>query len=487
MELGFETQEEQLCNSIIEFVQSFMFSHKNMKSQKVIRIADSETISRLRHTKIPEKSRPVQEVIDEMMQDVYPNQLLVQHPRWFGCIPSPVSLLSWLGDIMTNAYDPHAGSWMQCSSASCIEQEVISWMCRQAGYPAAAGGIFVSGGSMANLTALTAARHARLSESEYTRGVAYISGQTHSSAYKGLRIMGLRIDQIRTIPVDSTFRMDRKALEMSVCDDIAAGNIPFAIIATAGTTNTGSIDPLNEIADICQKYNIWMHVDGAYGASVLVSPKYKECLNGIERSDSISWDAHKWLMQTYGCSAILVKEKKHLLDCFCMHPEYLEDVTTQNGQTDYWDMGIELTRPARSLKLWLTLQVLGTDAVGKVIEHGFQLAKWAEAEIKKYRDWEIISPAQLAIINFRYAPSGLDDQQLNTLNQQISQEILEDGYVGVLTTELNGKKVLRICAIHPETTQKDMRTTVKLLNTCASRIYSEMNPQSFQMKKVCNK
>ncbi len=475
MALELRTQNEQLCAAIQEFVEFFITSYENMKSQKVIQIADDETIVKLRKVGIPKEGRPVIEVISEMMKEVYSNQALMQHPRCFAFIPSPISLFSWLGDIMTSAYNPHAGSWMQSSSASYIEQQVIGWMCKQAGYPNTSGGIFVSGGSMANLTALTVARNEKLTEDNYGIGIAYVSEQTHSSVSKGLRIIGFKANQIRKIPTDPMFRMDMPSLKKAVIDDIAVGNIPFTIIATAGTTNTGSIDPINEIADLCKEYNIWLHVDGAYGASILASSKYKKLLKGIERSDSISWDAHKWLMQTYSCSAILVKDKRNLVNNFDTHPEYLKDAATEKDQINYWDLGPELTRPARALKLWITMQIMGTDAIGKTVEHGFQLAEWAEDEIKKYQYWEITSPAQQAIVNFRYAPPGLTDQQLDVLNQQISQKILNHGYACILTTELKGKKVLRICSIHPETTEEDIRSTVKLLDNYACKIYFEIN------------
>ncbi len=214
-----------------------------------------------------------------------------------------------------------------------------------------------------------------------------------------------------------------------------------------------------------------MHVDGAFGASVLLTKKYKHLLKGIELSDSISWDAHKWLFQTYGCGMVLVKNKDNLLNSFSTHPEYLKDLEMDNDSMNPWDIGMELTRPTRGLKLWLTLQVVGSDMMGEAIEHGFQLAEWAEDEIKKNSDIEIISPAQLAIINFRYAPQSLTEEQKDELNLKISKRMIEDGYAGVFTTVLNGKKVLRICAIHPEATEYDMRSTVCRLN----QYYNEIN------------
>ncbi len=458
---------QQLGEIIEQFIHSYMAENNNIRSQKVINTADEDTIAHLRGIGFPKKGRPIKEVVNEMRKNVYPYQTFMQHPRFFALVPSPMSLYSWLGDIMTSAYNTHAGSWMLSSSASLLEGEVIRWMCDKAGYPDTAGGLFLSGGSLSNLTALAAARNAKLSEQEYAIGTAYVSDQTHSSVAKGLRILGFRSDQIRKIPSDKNFRMDVSALEKKVIEDQTAGMKPFAIIATAGTTNTGSIDPLNEIADLCEKHNIWLHVDGAYGASILASSKYKSLLSGISRSDSITWDAHKWLMQTYSCSVVLAKENQQLRNCFSTHPEYLKDAETNEEHINYWDLGPELTRPARSLKLWVTLQALGTDAVGEAIEHGVQLAEWAEDEIKKHNHWEIVSPAQLAIVNFRYAPAGLSEQELDSLNKKISKEMVTNGYASVFTTQLNGKTVLRICAIHPDTTEHEIRNTIQLLSNIA--------------------
>ena len=248
--------------------------------------------ARLRSRGIPAQGRPVREVFEEMERDVYANQSLVQHPRCFACVPSPVSLFSWMGDIMTNAYDPHAGSWSQRPRGRLRGAGDRSAGC--AAWPDIrrhAGGLFVPGGSMANLTALTAARDAKADLRRPGAGaVAYVSDQTHSSVAKGLHIIGFRPDQVRSIPSDSAFRMRTvPELESRHPGRIwPPGRKPFAVIATAGTTNTGSIDPLEEIAAICEAYGLWMHVDGAYGASVLVSHTRRGLLKGIERSHSLS-------------------------------------------------------------------------------------------------------------------------------------------------------------------------------------------------------
>jgi glutamate/tyrosine decarboxylase-like PLP-dependent enzyme len=311
--------------------------------------------------------------------------------------------------------------------------------------------------------ALTAARDHRLDARSRHRGVAYLSQQTHSSVAKGLRIIGLADDQIRKVPVDSQYRLDVDQLAAAICADLASGLKPFVVVASAGTTNTGSIDPLNAIAELCASHQLWMHVDGAYGASISVSPRHRSLLDGIERADSVSWDAHKWLFQTYGCGVVLARDRRNLSDTFHTNPEYLRDAQTDEDQINYWDFGQELTRPARALKLWLTLQVLGSEGTGKAVAHGFQLAQWAEDELKRHPDWEIVTPAQLAIVNFRYAPAGRTDEELDLLNSAISRRAIAEGFAGVLTTRLKGRTVLRICAIHPDAEEGDMRETIQRL------------------------
>lgn len=327
---------------------------------------------------------------------------------------------------------------------------------------------------MANITALTAARDWKLNDETMHLGVAYISDQTHSSVAKGLRIIGIPQSRIRIIPTNAHFQMKMKDLKNAILADKEAGLIPFVVIGTAGTTNTGSIDPLPEIASICREHELWFHIDGAYGASVLLSPNYRHLLKGIEQADSLSWDAHKWLFQTYGCAMVLVKDVRHLFHSFHVNPEYLKDIEGDCEHINPWDIGMELTRPARGLKLWLTLQVLGTDLIGSAIEHGFELADWAEEAIRELDHWEIVSPSQLAMVNFRYIADDLTEEELALINEKVSERMLQTGYAAIFTTVLNKKKVLRICALHPETTREDIRTTIHMLDNFAKQIHAEL-------------
>ena len=468
---------QQLEDAVKDFVHDFCADKHEIHTQPVIQESDELLLEQLKQIGIPAQGRPVEEVVKQMQNQVFKFSGNPNHPRFFGFIPGPASCVSWLGDIMTSAYNIHAGGSRLAPAVNCIEQQVIRWLCDQAGFGENAGGIFVSGGSMANITALTAARDRKLDEHNLHLGTAYVSDQTHSSVAKGLRVIGITSGRIRSIPTDGNFRMDMHALRQAVEQDVKDGFIPFVTIGTAGTTNTGSVDPLNEIADLCEEYEMWFHVDGAYGGSVLVSPEYRHLLSGVERADSLSWDAHKWLFQTYGCAAVLAKDVRDLYKSFHVSPEYLKDIEDESTLNMY-DIGIELTRPARGLKLWLTLQVLGTELMGSAIEHGFQLAKWAEEFLTGRKNWEIISPATMSIVNFRYAPEGLTPEQTDQLNERVAARMTESGFAAVFTTILKGKTVLRFCAIHPETTKQDVLTTLALLEKYAVEIWGELLRQA---------
>ena len=461
MRIDTREQNREIEELMRGFVSRTVDFYEHIENEAVCRPVAADSLARIEEQAIPAGGRPVEEVFREMERDIYSSTLLGQHPRSFSCVPSTMTLLSWMGDVMTSAYNPHASCKVNAPAADAVEKKLIRWMCEKAGYPEGSGGLFVSGGSIANLTALTAARDAKLAWEDRGRAVVYLSGQTHASVSKGLHMIGFCREQLRILPVDGSFRMDMAALQSSVRKDLADGKIPFAVIASAGTTNTGSVDPLREIGAVCRKYDMWMHVDGAFGASALLSEKHRGELAGIELSDSLSWDAHKWMLQTYGCSAVLVRRRSDLVRSFAAHPEYLKDAETSEGGVEFWDLGPELTRPARGLKLWLTLQTMGTEEMGRVVDHGCELAELAAGLIRNAPEWELLSGPWLGIVNFRYRADGsLTEAELDETNQEISVEMTGSGFAQVFTTELRGKKVMRMCIVNPETTEEDVRWTI---------------------------
>ncbi|MGV0426482.1 pyridoxal phosphate-dependent decarboxylase family protein [Corynebacterium pyruviciproducens] len=410
-------------------------------------------------TAIPAVGRPLAEATKELV-DVLEHDSNLRHPRFFGFIPGPAQSVSWLGDVIATAYNPHASNWAQSPGASALEKQVIDWACEAAGISSPnRGGILVSGGSMANLTGLMAARESRVPLDQIPRAVVYTTEQTHSSVNKALHILG--ISHIRTLPVDDAFRMQPAVLRQAIEADKKEGLLPFAVVGTCGTTNTGAIDPLDAIADLCDEFDLWFHVDGAYGGSVVLSSR-KADARGVERCDSMAWDGHKWLFQTYGLAMVLVKNRADLVRSFSAGGEYLQDVEGGSHNPDWWDMGPELTRPARAPRLWLTLQTVGTERLSQMIDSSISVAELFEKEIQSVEGISIVTPACHAIVTFTTGDEAK--------NVALAEYLRRHNIAGIWTTTLNGKNVLRLCTISPDETEEDMEALVKDIEKALKKI-----------------
>jgi len=466
-----KVEEERIkqIDEIASYLSEYIKKNATIRDMVINSVPDEKTIKKVMDIEIPRIGRNPKEVADELVENVYSKSMLIQHPRFFSFVASAVSPYSLAGSILSDIYNIHGGGYLEAPTACIIEEKIIKWMGSLAGYdPSNVGGLFVSGGSMANMTALIAARDNKLNDDEFALGVAYVSDQTHSSVKKGLRLIGIRPCNVRIIGTDDDFKMDLKELENTIIKDKENGLKPFVVIGTLGTTNTGTIDPLEKIGQIAKKYNLWFHVDGAYGASILISDIYRNLTKGMELSDSFSWDTHKWALQTYSCSSIIAKDKQTLIKSFAEHPEYLADISSEE-HTDPWDMGPEMTRPHRSLKFWFTLQAMGTDSLADVIDYAIYNSKIVENKLKEDSNWEITSKPSCGAITFRYAPSDVEDLVL--LNSMISNRINEDGYTFIVTTTIKNKKVLRMCVINANTTTNDVISTMDYLTKMANKCY----------------
>jgi len=457
-----------------EIASNYVSRVRGLAKNPVLKLATNEEGQSIRLRAIPRSSaRLLPEVLSEA-NEIYSYRMQMDHPSVFGFIPSPTTPVSFLGDMLTSAFNPFARSWLQSSGPSAVEVALIQWLAEMARLrKETSGGIFVSGGSMANLIGLTVARDQMLGEEweNKAKGIAYISGQTHSSISKGLRILGFSDKQIRKLKTDDSFRMDVEAVKLAIDEDREKGLIPFLIVASCGTTNTGSVDPLLELATLARSQNprLWLHVDGVYGASVSLSNKYKHLIKGLGEADSISWDAHKWLFQTYGCGMALVRDRRWLMQSFITGAEYTRDAADSGDyeSPNYWNFGPEMTRPARAMKLWFTLQVLGLDVFGSMIDHGIDVAEVAEKELQKLPDWTIVSGASMAIVNFRYQPLGRSEEEVDQLNETISRKLLLDNVAAALTTKLLGRTVIRICSISPNLSVEAMQEIIGELDKAA--------------------
>jgi glutamate/tyrosine decarboxylase-like PLP-dependent enzyme len=337
------------------------------------------------------------------------------------------------------------------------------------GLPSSAGGNFVSGASMANLTALIVARDQMLGEDmmRRERAVIYVSAETHFCVRKALRNIGFSNRNIRTIEPDLNFCMDTAQLSKMIDQDLNSGNSPFVIVGTCGTTKTGSIDPLEELAEIASKHNIWLHVDAAYGGSLAISKTHKSLVAGLRHAKSISWDAHKWLFQVHGCGVVLFREKRFPLKSFAASSDILVSIEDSDTDLDPWNYGIELTRPARHMPLWFSLQCMGLHKVDAMISRGIYLAEMMETELKSLPHWRIMSSARLGVITFRYIPKHASDPESDLLNSLISKKLEVQNTALILTIRLRGSVSLRMCTINPRTQDHEIRQVVKALDQAA--------------------
>jgi aromatic-L-amino-acid decarboxylase len=394
------------------------------------------------------------EALGFLFDEVLSRAQYTTHPRFFARIGSPSNPLSVLADLAGAGVNVFAGGWIGGAGASAVELAVLDWLRGWMGLPDASEGVLVSGGSVGTLTALAAAAHARANERP--RATGYVSEHTHSAVVRAWRTLGFAPAHLRVLAADERQRLPVHAVREAVAADRAAGLEPFAIVATAGTTGTGAIDPLSELADLALQEQLWFHVDGAYGApSRLVNP---EPLRGIERADSLVLDPHKWLFQPYECGCVLVREPGLLERAFSLDGVYLRDTTSTDVQ--FRDRSPQLTRGSRALKLWLSLRVFGLDAFRAAIARGIALAELAEAELRRRHGWQIVTPAQLAIVTFRR--DGPDE-----LTDRMVAAAVADGFTAPSTTIVDGRPVARLCTINPRTTDEDIRHTIERLERFA--------------------
>lgn len=409
----------------------------------------------------PETPTDPNELIARLEQEVFPNNLHVDHPRFFAFVPGPGNFVSTMADTLASGFNVFNGTWLGGSAAAAIELTVIDWFRRFCGFPETAGGLFVSGGSAANLTALHTARVTKLGDWWSSKAIVYFSDQTHYSIERALGVINLPRELFRKIPSDARFRLPLEQLRKEIRADRKAGLHPFCVIANAGTTSTGAVDPLPELAHLCEEEDLWLHADGAYGAATVICERGRVALAGLERVDSLSLDPHKWLFQPFECGCVLVRDRARLRSAFQHMPEYMRDVHRNTEETNPADYGIQLSRGFRALKVWLSMNTFGLAAFRDAITHGFELAEFAEHELRTRRNCEIVSPAEMGIVAFRF---GHDD----ALQTTMVDRMLKDGFAFLTSTTLKGRTALRLCTINPRTTQEDIIQTIDRLERFAA-------------------
>ncbi len=419
---------------------------------------------------LPEEAAPVFEVLNDAAR-ILDESIAQPRPRYFAFIGSSGLEIGVIGDALAACYDINLAVY--AAAATEIEKQAVRWASEFVGYPATAGGAFTSGGTISNVTGLAAARQRALpgSRSVGTAGshaAAYCSRDVHYSVTRAVELLGIGSGNLRALPIDGERRLIPEAVAEAIDRDLAGGITPIAVVATAGTTLTGAIDPIASIADVCEERGVWLHVDGAYGLPAAAVPSHAERFAGVERADSISIDAHKWLYIPKPCGIVLVRRPEDLVAAFAHEQGYLPH---QQHELHAVDITLEYSRPFRALKFWLAFRAHGASAFRAAIERNLAEARLLYDEVRTHDDLEAPgAPPQLSIVPFRHVPGGVTD--VNDHNWKLAKALQEDGRVYLASALIDDEVYLRPCIINFRTTEGDVVALVEVAREVGNRIAS---------------
>ena len=418
----------------------------------------------------PTQGTDFETLLATLRDRVFPHAAREPHPGFIAYVPSCPTFPAVLGDWLATGYNFFAGVWPVAAGPNELEVIVLDWFREWLGMPEGTGGLLTSGGSGANLTAMIAAReHVTQGDASLmAKLTVYASDQTHSSVTRAAWLAGVPRTNVRSLATDDGFRLRMDALREALARDRADGFIPLMVVANAGTTNTGSVDPLRDIATLCERERLWMHVDAAYGGFAVLTASGRTMLGGIEYADSVTLDPHKWLFVPFECGCLLAREPQRLKAAFQILPEYLADVQGGHEVVNFADYGEQLTRYSRAVKVWLSVRYYGTDAIRDAIDRGMLLARRLEERIGELPDFEVLSPAQFGVVCFRARPdSGGGTADLDALNERILARIVDEGRYFISSTRLRGAFSLRACILGYRTAEEDVDGLARALASAA--------------------
>ncbi|MFN2499945.1 MAG: aspartate aminotransferase family protein [Pyrinomonadaceae bacterium] len=413
------------------------------------------------------------------------------HPRFFGYVASPATPVGAFADLIASALNSNVTSWRSGPGATEIEHTVVRWLGSLIGYDENTRGLFLSGGSMANMTALLIAHRAKAGKEVARTGLwrsdapmtMYASEQVHMSIPKAADLLGFGHDQVRLIACDDQFRLNVSLLRERINADLQAGAKPFCVIASAGTTNTGAVDPLSEIAGVAKEFALWFHVDGAYGVPAALDQSKRPLFAGLDHADSVSLDAHKWLYAPLDCGCLLFRDEEQARVAFGHEDaDYIKVLEEDVDESfAFWNYGPELSRRFRALKIWLTLRFYGVDRIAAAITEDNALAAYLAELVEQAPDFELLAIPQLSICCFRYVPSELRgvaesrineaiEGELNNLNEKIMYSVQRGGRAYLSSACIHGKFALRACITNFRTTRADIQQTLEIIRESAKTI-----------------
>lgn len=445
-----EPSAEELRRMVGEALDRIVAHVESLPRQAVSDTAGGFEIAQsLAEPEPPREGTPLPELLDLFFGRALAKTFNTASPGYLAFIPGGGLLHSAVADLIADATNRYSAVYAAAPAVARIEANVLSWLCRIAGYPPEARGLLTSGGSLANWTGLVTARRERLPEN-FLEGILYTSGQSHHSVAKSALLAGFPPGNVRRVAVDAAFRIRPDALEEAIEEDRRRGLTPFLVVANAGTTNTGAVDPLEDLADLCARHGLWLHVDAAYGGFFLLTEHGRRAMRGIDRADSIVLDPHKGLFLPYGTGALLVRDGQALRRAHAVAADYMPPMQDDPDLIDFSEYGPELSRPFRGLRVWLPVKLHGIGVFEEQLEEKLALARLAAERVRAMPGIEMLAEPQLSLFAFRLVPPGWEGrppEDLNRLNRSFLDRINARQRVFLTGTMLGEVFALRICVL----------------------------------------
>ena len=473
----------QLIDRIADFLDSL--------PQRPVTRAESPAVVRqalAAQRTLPERGADPAQLLHHAADLLFDHSLFNGHPRFWGYITSSAAPIGALGELLAAAVNPNVGAWLLSPMASEIEGQTIRWIAEMLSYPVDCGGLFVSGGNMANLVCFLAARQAKAAWDVRTKGMdgtrmrVYCSKETHTWIQKAADIAGMGTDAIRWIPVDDEMRVNLTALKEQILKDSEAGDRPALVVGNAGSVSTGAIDPLPEMAALCREFGLWFHVDGAYGGLAAVLPDAPDAFAGLREADSVAVDPHKWLYAPLEAGCALVRDPEKLRAAFAYHPVYYHFGAEA---TNYFDLGPQNSRGFRALKVWLALQEAGREGYERMISDDIHLARALFERISQYAELDPLTQS-LSITTFRFVPTDLNSgdekaaNYLDKLNLELLTRLQSSGEAYLSNAVVHGKFALRACIVNFRTSLADIEALLPIVVRIGKAVDLEMRSHSLQ-------
>lgn len=469
-----------------------------LDDRRVYPEADPATVGELLEEPVPEAGQDPDTILDEFEERVLDNAAFNTSPRFFAFVMGSGSMLGAIAEALAAGTNMNVGGWHPAPSATEVERRTVEWLAEAVGYPVGRG-VLTSGGTLANVAALLAAFRAQAGEETIGTGLQASDGpgpyrlyiadhEGHSSVYRAAEMLNLGRESIRAVPSHADFTMDVGALEHLIESDLDDGDVPFCVVAQAGSINVSAIDPLDDIADVCAAHDLWYHVDGACGGVGAMVPEWRDRYDGMERADSLTMDPHKWLGIPYECGSVMVRDPEALIRAFSMQAGYLQgSISGQPGDLDLYQHGPQMSRGFRALKLWMTMKQYGLEGYRQLLRESVALAGHLHDRVVDHPDMAAVQEPNLYIYSFRYVPADLeaalettDDaaaerihEYLDELNQGAVDEVLQSGLAFPTTTLIRGHRTFRMSICSFRTTREDIDRTFSALADAAAALDDE--------------